>query len=61
MKQILLSKTSIFIIGTLMILSIVIKLFYRDLLSDKAIAYITGLQALLIGIFILIEILKRTR
>ena len=61
MKNILLSKTSIFIIGTLMILSIIIKLFYKDLLTDTIIAYITGIQVLLIGVFILIEIIKRTK
>jgi len=61
MKQILLSKISLLIIGTLMVLSVVIKLFYRDLLTDKTLAYISGIQVLLIGLFILIEIVKRTK
>lgn len=61
MKKKLLSKTALIIIGTLMVLSIIIKLFYRNLLTDKVIAYITGIQVVLIGLFILIEIIKRTK
>jgi len=61
MKKLLLNKITIYTLGILMALTIIIKLFFRSQLTDSQIGYITGFQGILLILFVIIEIVRRVK